>query len=80
MPALSSIVAKSLILAEAVSDDWVAVGNYVHSPECAELLQVTPLECGREMYGDASWIMMTAFHWLLPYVTDLMAGLALAQV
>ena len=78
--ALPSIVAKTVILANAVTDSWAAVGDYVGSPDRVNILAVTPLECGREMYSDAEWIMMAAFHWVLPLFVDLVAGLVLTTV
>ncbi len=79
MGAGPSIVAKAMTLVNAVADSWAVVGNYVGSPECASILEVTPLECGREMYSDVEWILWTTFSWWLPHLTDLMAGLSLTM-
>jgi len=80
MPALASVVAKTLILFGAVSDNWAIVSNQVGSLGGANLVEVTPLQCGREMYYDVSWMLCAAIRWGVPYLIEVMRGLSLAWI
>jgi hypothetical protein len=78
--ALPSVVAKTLTLVGAVSDTWTAVGNYVESSAaCVNILDVTALDCGREMYCDLSSIILWVTKWVFPAVVGLMQGLAMTE-
>jgi len=80
LEALPSVVAKTLVLVGAVTDGWAAVGNYVGSAACANMLEVTPLECGQEMYCNVAWMICAAVRWVLPQLADLFGGLTLTIV
>ena len=79
MPVLTSVVAKTLILVTAVSDNWATVSSQIGGFG-GNIVEVTPLQCGREMYFNVSWMLCAAIHWVLPQVVDVMRGLALAWV
>ena len=77
---LPSIVAKALILVDVLADSWVSVSSYAVNQDGVNVVAVTPLECGLEMYSDAEWIITAAFHWFMPKLIDLMYGLTLTYV
>jgi hypothetical protein len=79
MPVLTSVVAKALTLVGVVGDNWATVSSHVGGVG-GNIVEVTPLQCGREMYYDVSWMLCAAVHWALPQLVDVMRGLSLAWV
>jgi hypothetical protein len=75
MAALASIMAKVLVLANAVSDYWVIVSWYIPNADCFSTANTTVTECGRQLGSMLVWMVLFLVRYGGPVAVEALQGM-----
>jgi len=78
--AAASVVAKIMVLGNAVSDQWFSVSPYVYNSICPDPLNITATPCGEQLVSNVVSIVVVISSWALQLLVGTLAGVNGAYV
>jgi hypothetical protein len=77
---LASIMAKALVLANAVSDYWVIVSWSIPNADCFPAVNTTVTECGQQLGSMLVWIVLTLVKYGAPVSLEVLQSMVVTHV
>jgi hypothetical protein len=75
MAVLASIIAKVLVLANAVSDYWAIVSWSIPNTDCFWTVNTTVTECGRQLGSMLVWMVLVLVRYGGPVAVEALQGI-----
>ncbi len=80
MTALTSVMAKTLVMVDAVSGNWFDVSLSVADPVCNVGMNITTTECGEQLVPYVASLVSVFAHYGMALLTEVLMGIAVAYV